>query len=91
MACPDGGSTLVLAVIPGAYYWQASYSGDSQNAPTSSWNSEIEVVTPVPSCKYGWNWGLNGGCRSQGQSGNGGGNDKYGNPAGRGNGQSGHW
>ncbi len=67
-------STPVTISTPGTYYWQASYSGDSQNASTSSWNSEIEVVSPVPSCKYGWKWGLNGGCRSQGPSGNGGNN-----------------
>ncbi len=33
---------------PGTYYWQATYSGDSTNAPsTSPCGGEVETVTPV--------------------------------------------
>jgi hypothetical protein len=71
-------SSPVTISTPGTYYWQASYSGDSDNAPSTSWNAEVETVGPVPSCKNGWNWGLNGGCRSQGPGGNGGANKKNG-------------
>jgi hypothetical protein len=50
---------------PGTYYWQASYSGDPLNAPsTSKIGSEIEIVVPEPSCKpprfRGWGWGSGG-------------------------------
>jgi hypothetical protein len=31
---------------PGIYYWQASYSGDKLNAPSTSTCTEVEVVTP---------------------------------------------
>ncbi|HTZ09115.1 MAG TPA: hypothetical protein VMB72_08585 [Acidimicrobiales bacterium] len=62
-AVPD--STPVTLTVPGTYYWQAVYTGDGLNAPSASWNSEIEVVSPVSSCTYGWNSGWNGGCRSQ--------------------------
>jgi GH25 family lysozyme M1 (1,4-beta-N-acetylmuramidase) len=56
-----------LTLPQGIYEWQASYSGDSLNAPsTSPFGSETETVLPVPQCKYGWNWGMNGGCKSNG-------------------------
>jgi hypothetical protein len=56
-----------VTLAPGLYVWQASYSGDALNAPsTSQWDSEIEYVVPVPSCKFGWSYGFDGGCRSQG-------------------------
>jgi hypothetical protein len=56
-----------VVLPPGLYVWEASYSGDALNAPsTSQWDSEIEYVVPVPSCKHGWSFGLNGGCRSNG-------------------------
>jgi hypothetical protein len=36
---------------PGTYYWQASYSGDSHNgASQSPCGSEMETVTPAPTC-----------------------------------------
>ena len=48
----------------GIYEWQASYSGDSNNAPSKSrFGSETEVVIPVPNCKYGWHWGWSSGCK----------------------------
>ena len=38
----------------GIYEWQASYSGDSNNEPSSShFGSEVEVVIPVPQCQPG--------------------------------------
>ena len=47
----------------GTYYWEASYSGDTANAPSlSRLGSEIEIVVPVPTCRYGWIHGLNGRC-----------------------------
>ncbi len=71
-----------VTLSPGTYYWQASYSGDGSNAPsTSSWGSEIEVVIPVPSCTHGWSWGFDGGCRSYGK---GGGSGEYGHGDGQG-------
>jgi len=60
-------SNPVTLANPGTYYWQASYSGDATNAPsTSSWGSEVENVMSTPHCGNGWNWGWNSGCRSQG-------------------------
>ncbi len=57
-----------VTLPPGVYQWQASYSGDSLNKPsTSRFGSETEVVVPVPTCHYGWNWGSNGGCKSKSQ------------------------
>jgi hypothetical protein len=45
-------STTVTLTTPGTYYWQASYSGDADNAPsTSTCGSEVEIVnapTPQP-------------------------------------------
>ncbi len=39
-------STSVTLTFPGKYYWQASYSGDSTNSPsTSTCGSEVETVT----------------------------------------------
>jgi hypothetical protein len=39
-------STSVILTTPGTYYWQASYSGNSTNAPSSSTcGSEVETVT----------------------------------------------
>jgi hypothetical protein len=39
---------------PGTYYWQASYSGDSANAPSvSACGSEVEIVTSPPSVVTG--------------------------------------
>jgi hypothetical protein len=49
---------------PGTYEWQASYTGDSHNAPSMSWlGSETETVVPVPHCEHGWRWGPDGGCK----------------------------
>ncbi len=43
-------SSSVALTSPGTYYWQASYSGDSTNAPsTSTCGSEVETVTSVTS------------------------------------------
>lgn len=40
-------SSPVSLTTAGTYYWQASYSGDAENAPTTSaCGSEVEVVTP---------------------------------------------
>ena len=48
----------------GTYEWQATYSGDALNSPSSSkFGSETEIVIPAPHCSYGWNFGLNGGCK----------------------------
>jgi len=81
-------STPVALTTPGTYFWQAKYSGDATNAPSSSsWGSETEIVRSVPNCQHGWNWGWDSGCRSQG-NGNGGGD---GNGNGNGNGGWGHW
>lgn len=53
-----------VTLPPGTYEWQATYSGDPSNRPsTSPLGSETETVVPVPQCKYGWQWGLNGGCK----------------------------
>ncbi len=79
-------SNPITLTTPGTYFWQATYSGDSLNAPaSSSWGSETEVVRSVPKCKYGWNYGWNGGC-SSGGNGNGGGDGH-----GSGFGGFGHW
>jgi hypothetical protein len=45
----SGPSTSVASLAPGTYYWQASYSGDSQNQPsTSPCGSEVlHVQTPT--------------------------------------------
>ena len=41
-------SGAVTLTTPGTYYWQASYSGDSTNAAsTSTCGSEVETVTSV--------------------------------------------
>ena len=78
-------SSLVTLTSPGTYFWQATYSGDALNAPsTSSWGSEVEIVFSVPKCKYGWNWGWNSGCKAGGNGNGGGGGD--GNTGG-----GGHW
>jgi hypothetical protein len=58
-----------VTLSPGIYQWQASYSGDSLNKPsTSRFGSETEKVIPVPTCHYGWNWGKNGDCKSWSQA-----------------------
>ena len=42
-------SSAVTLSAPGTYYWQASYSGDTSNAAsTSTCGSEIETVTGLP-------------------------------------------
>jgi hypothetical protein len=84
---PD--SNPVTLTTPGTYYWQASYTGDSANAAsTSRVGSEVEIVISVPQCKNGWSTGWSSGCKSQGTGGGnyGGGN---GNHGGGGNGGSG--
>ena len=41
-------SSSVALSAPGTYYWQASYSGDSANAPSvSACGSEVETVTSL--------------------------------------------
>ncbi len=83
-------SNPVTLTAPGMYFWQATYSGDTLNAPSnSSWGSETEIVTSVPNCQNGWNWGWNSGCRSGGD-GNGNGDGGW-NGNGGGNGGWGHW
>jgi hypothetical protein len=53
-----------VTLPPGTYQWQASYSGDPSNQPsTSRFGSETENVVPVPTCHYGWKWGRDGGCK----------------------------
>ena len=48
----------------GTYEWQASYSGDSLNAPsTSPFGSETETVIPTPKCGSGWNLGFDPCCK----------------------------
>jgi hypothetical protein len=43
---PSAGVTLSTA---GTYYWQASYSGDANNAPSQTiCGDEVETVTPAP-------------------------------------------
>jgi len=85
-------SNPVTLTTPGTYFWQATYSGDTLNAPSSSsWGSETEIVTSVPNCKNGWDWGWDSGCKSGGNgNGNGGGNGN-GHGNGGGNGGWGHW
>jgi hypothetical protein len=47
-------SSPVALSDPGTYYWQASYSGDSANAPSASaCGSEVEIVTSPPSVVTG--------------------------------------
>jgi hypothetical protein len=47
-------SSPVALSDPGTYYWQASYSGDSANAPSvSACGSEVEIVTSPPSVVTG--------------------------------------
>jgi uncharacterized protein YaiE (UPF0345 family) len=47
-------SGAVTLTTPGTYYWQASYSGDSTNAAsTSTCGSEVETVTSVTTCSPG--------------------------------------
>ena len=44
-------SAAVTFTTPGTYYWQASYSGDANNAPTTSTcgtGGEVETATPAP-------------------------------------------
>ncbi len=73
-------SNPVTLTTLGRYFWQATYSGDALDAPSSSsWGSETEFVRSVPNCQHGWNWGWDSGCKSDG---NGGWN---------GNGGYGHW
>ncbi len=60
-------SSKPLTLPPGVYEWQASYSGDALNAPsTSPFGSETETVIRVPHCNYGWHWGFDGGCKRKG-------------------------
>jgi hypothetical protein len=49
-------SSPVTLTTPGTYYWQASYSGDANNAPsTSTCGTEVETVTPYcGSAKVGY-------------------------------------
>ena len=52
VAVTDGGvpASSPVTLAAGTYYWQASYSGDSTNAPsTSTCGSEVETVTAVTS------------------------------------------
>jgi hypothetical protein len=61
-------SSKPLTLPRGVYEWQASYSGDALNAPsTSLFGSETETVIRVPHCNHGWHWGFNGGCKSKGR------------------------
>jgi PQQ-like domain len=47
-------SSPVALSDPGTYYWQASYSGDSANAPSvSACGSEVEIVRSPPSVVTG--------------------------------------
>ena len=47
-------SSPVTLTTPGTYYWQAAYSGDSANSPsTSTCGSEVETVTSVTTCTPG--------------------------------------
>ena len=48
----------------GTYEWQASYSGDSLNAPSKSpFGSETETVISVPKCPHGWELGYSPCCK----------------------------
>jgi hypothetical protein len=63
MAANAGTVTVTAGQVPhsnavslpiGLYEWQAVYSGDSANQPSSSrFGSEIEIVVPLPRC-YAW-------------------------------------
>jgi hypothetical protein len=45
-----------ITLPTGIYFWQAVYSGDANNGPsTSPGGSEIEIVIPAPRCSV---WGL---------------------------------
>ena len=50
-----------VSLPAGVYEWQASYSGDSANGPsTSRFGSETEIVLPAPTCGHGsWRWACN--------------------------------
>jgi hypothetical protein len=52
-------SPITAALVPGVYYWQATYSGDAKNvASTSTCGSE--VLTVVPASKVGGSGTSNG-------------------------------
>jgi Bacterial Ig-like domain (group 3) len=56
-------SSNAVTLSPGIYEWQASYSGDALNNPSTSWfGSETEIVIPPPRCNRGSRWGLDPGC-----------------------------
>lgn len=47
-------SSNAVSLPAGVYEWQAAYSGDSANQPSSSrFGSEVEVVIPQFSCAAG--------------------------------------
>jgi hypothetical protein len=47
-----------VTLPPGIYYWQASYSGDSYNAPSvSQLGSEVEYVINAPRYRFGYRFG----------------------------------
>jgi Putative Ig domain len=53
---------------PGTYEWQASYTGDANNAPSMSrLGSETEIVVPQSHCGHGhghgWRWGSDDRCK----------------------------
>jgi hypothetical protein len=57
-------ASKAVTLPAGTYEWQASYSGDSLNDPsTSLFGSETEIVIPVPQCVSRWNTGFNPFCR----------------------------
>ena len=49
----------------GVYEWQASYSGDANNQPSSScFGSETEIVIPLPPVCKQWQWGFGPACKN---------------------------
>ena len=52
-------SPITAALVPGVYYWQASYSGDAKNAANAS-TCGSEVLTVVPASKVGGSGTSNG-------------------------------
>jgi hypothetical protein len=58
-------SSNAVTLPPGEYFWMATYSGDTNNAPShDNPGSELLSVLPVPHCSYGWTTGWSPGCKS---------------------------
>jgi Bacterial Ig-like domain (group 3) len=54
-----------VTLTPGAYEWQATYSGDSLNDQSMSrLGSETEIVIPAPQCHPAGRWDFDQDCRA---------------------------